>query len=101
MTAMSSARRPTSDKKRGPRGTRASEKLSVEQSSRLDRERRPAAAAAGCVRVLEGEARFLEIALVVDVHAVQVLAAEAVDEEPHAARLDHHVVGLGLFFDAE
>src|SRR2546421_3813963 len=66
-----------------------------------DREGRSAAAAAGGVRVFEGEPRLLEVALVVQGDAVQVLGAESVHEAAHAAALDHDVVVGGLVFDAE
>src|SRR5438874_1228824 len=66
-----------------------------------DREGRSAAAAAGGVRVFEGEPRLLEVALVVQGDAVQVLGAESVHEAAHAAALDHHVVVGGFVFDAE
>src|SRR5436189_63584 len=48
-----------------------------------DRERRSAAAAARGVRVLESEPRLLEVALVVQRDAVQILSAEAVHEAAH------------------
>src|SRR5713101_3339580 len=66
-----------------------------------DREGRSAAAAARGVGVLEGEPRLLEVALVVQGDAVQVLRAEAVHEAAHARRLDHDVVIPRLVFDAE
>src|SRR2546430_2907207 len=66
-----------------------------------DREGRSAAAAAGGVRVFEGEPRLLEVALVVQGDAVQVLGAESVHEASHAGALDHDVVVGGLVFDAE
>src|SRR5207302_10561370 len=66
-----------------------------------DREGRSAAPPAGGVRVLEGEPGLLEVALVVQGDAVQVLRTEAVDEAAHAGALDDDVV-LGRFvFDAE
>src|SRR5213080_2541180 len=66
-----------------------------------DREGRSAAAAAGGVRVFEGEPGLLEVALVVQGDAVQVLGAEPVDEAAHAGALDHDVVVGWLVFDAE
>src|SRR2546430_14419247 len=57
-----------------------------------DREGRSAAAAAGGVGVFEGEPGLLEIALVVQGDAVQVLSAEPVDEAAHAGAFDHEVV---------
>src|SRR6266568_905246 len=66
-----------------------------------DREGRSAAAAAGGVRVFEGEPGLLEVALVVQGHAVQVLRAEPVDEAAHAGALDDDVVIGGLVLDAE
>src|SRR5256885_17255334 len=66
-----------------------------------DRERRSAAAATGGVRVFEGEPRLLEVALVVQGDAVQVLGAESVHEAAHAGALDHDVVVGGLVLDAE
>src|ERR1043166_8612781 len=66
-----------------------------------DREGRSAAAAAGGVRVFEGEPGLLEVALVVQGHAVQVLRAEPVDEAAHAGALDDDVVVGGLVLDAE
>src|SRR5881394_1864151 len=66
-----------------------------------DREGRSAAAAAGGVRVFEGEPGLLEVALVVQGDAVQVLRAEPVDEAAHAGALDHDVVVGWLVFDAE
>src|SRR5947208_2653170 len=66
-----------------------------------DREGRSAAAAAGGVRVFEGEPGLLEVALVVQGDAVQVLGAEPVDEAAHARALDDDVVVGGLVVDAE
>src|SRR5438094_3912838 len=66
-----------------------------------DREGRSAAAAAGGVRVFEGEPGLLEVALVIQGDAVQVLGAEPVDEAAHAGALDHDVVVGWLVFDAE
>src|SRR5438105_1773458 len=66
-----------------------------------DREGRSAAAAAGGVGVFEGEPGLLEIALVVQGDAVQVLSAEPVDEAAHAGAFDHEVVLGGLVFDAQ
>src|SRR5690348_9673393 len=66
-----------------------------------DREGRSAAAAACGVRVLEGEPRLLEVALVVQGDAVQVLGAEAVHEAPHPGALEHDVVVPGLVLDVQ
>src|SRR5438128_2598419 len=66
-----------------------------------DGEGRSAAAAARSVRVLEGEPRLLEVALVVQGDAVQVLGAEAVDKTPYARGLDHHVVVARLVLDVQ
>src|SRR5206468_5401857 len=44
---------------------------------------------------------FLEIALVIDHRAVQILRAEFVDEEPHAGAFNHHVIRRGLLFDVQ
>src|SRR5881275_3119747 len=66
-----------------------------------DREGRSAAAAAGGVRVFEGEPGLLEVALVVQGHAVQVRRAEPVDETAHAGALDDDVVIGRLVLDAE
>src|SRR2546430_5522475 len=66
-----------------------------------DREGRSAAAAAGGVRVVEGEPGLLEVALVVQGDAVQVLRAEPVDEAAHTAALDDDVVLGGPVLDAE
>src|SRR5881394_1918572 len=70
-------------------------------AQRSDGEGRPAAAAAGRVRVLEREAGLLEIALVVDHDAVQVLRAELVHEQPHPGARDDDIVRGGFGFDAE
>src|SRR5881628_3201057 len=66
-----------------------------------DRERRSAAAAARGVRVLESEPRLLEVALVVQRGAVQILSAEAVHEAAHTCALDDDVVLARLVFDIE
>src|SRR5205807_3568410 len=66
-----------------------------------DREGRSAAAAASGVRVFEGEPGLLEVALVVQGHAVQVRRAEPVDETAHAGALDDDVVIGRLVLDAE
>src|SRR5438034_3438582 len=66
-----------------------------------DRERRSAAAAACGVRVLESEPRLLEVALVVQRDAVQILSAEAVHEAAHTCALDDDVVLARLVFDIE
>src|SRR5437588_10478445 len=66
-----------------------------------DREGRSAAAAAGGVRVFEGEPGLLEVALVVQGDTVQVLGAEPVGDAAHARALDDDVVVGGLVVDAE
>src|SRR5438132_1711630 len=96
MTATSSAR----TEQKGPRRAWAWSAEAREPTG-SDGEGRPAAAATRGVRVVEREARFLEIALVVQRHAVQVLGAEAVYEAAHAAALDHDVVGGGLVLNAQ
>src|SRR6266550_7445012 len=101
MTAMSSGRTAQGARQaKGPHERRAltAARAGVNGS---DREGRPAAAAAGRVRVLEREAGFLEVALEVDDGAVQVLRAELVDEQPHAGALDDDVVAGGLRLDVE
>src|SRR5712691_8205957 len=65
------------------------------------REGRSAAAAAGGVRVLEGEPRLLEVAPEVDHRAVQVRDAEGVHEAPYTARFHDDVVVERLLFDVE
>src|SRR5690606_11603159 len=64
-----------------------------------DGERAAAAAAARGVRVLEREAGTHHGGDVVDLHAIQVLPAERVDEETEPVALDHVVVFLGLVLD--
>src|SRR5213594_3931005 len=73
----------------------------IRKDQRSDRERRSAAAAAGGVRVLERKSGFLEIALVIDHRAVQILRAEFVDKQPHAGAFNHHVIRRGLLFDVQ
>src|SRR5256886_3190105 len=99
MTATSAGRSATGgqQKARAVRGLG----LPNEGPTRSDRERRSAAAAAGSVRVLEGEPRLLEVAPEVDHRAVQVLGAEGVDEAPHAARFHDDVVVERLLVDVE
>src|SRR3990172_4237611 len=99
MTATSRGRRGAPSKKaRDARGLGMPNRFGPTAS---DRKGRPAAAAARGVRVDEREARLLEVALVVEGHAVQVLRAEGVDEAAHAGRLDHDVVVGGLLFDVQ
>src|SRR5688500_12929593 len=62
-------------------------------------ERAAAAAAAGRVRVLEGEARALHRRDVVDRHAVDVLGGEGIDEDSPLPLVDHEVVLGGLVLD--
>src|SRR5881397_223467 len=99
MTATSGARsaRGGQQKARAVRGLG----LPNEGPNGSHREGRSAAAAAGGVRVLEGEPRLLEVAPEVDHRAVQVLGAEGVDEAPHAARFHDEIVVERLLFDAE
>src|SRR6266446_4962803 len=73
----------------------------IRKDQRSNRERRPAAAAAGSVRILERKAGFLEIALVIDHRAVQILRAEFVDKQPHARALDDDVIGRWLLLDVQ
>src|SRR5262249_38793331 len=47
-------------------------------------ERRTASATAGCIRILEGEARTHHATHVVDLDAVQILCAEHIDKHAHA-----------------
>src|SRR3990172_5102173 len=99
MTATSRGRRGAPSKKaRYARGLGMPNRCGPTAS---DREGRPAAAAARGVRVVEREARFLEVALVVEGHAVQVLRAEAVHEAAHAGTLDHDVLVGRLLLDAQ
>ena len=62
----------------------------------LGGERAAAAAAARCVRVLEGEAGALHRRHVVDRDAAEVLRRERIDEHPPAALVDDEVVFGGL-----
>src|SRR5204862_2596236 len=66
-----------------------------------DRERRSAAAAAGGVRILESEPGLLEVALVVDHGAVEILRAEFIDEQPHARALNDDVIRGRLLLDVQ
>src|SRR5207244_10079567 len=68
---------------------------------RLGREAAAAAAAAGGVRVAEGEARALHRAHVIDGHPVEVRQAESVHEEPHSVPGEDDVVLQGALFDVE
>src|SRR6266542_3140575 len=103
MTAMSRGRidREGGEEKHKARDVRGLELPEATGPTASDRERRSAAAAAGGVRVLEGEPGLLEVALVIQGDAVQVLRAEAVHEAAHAAGLDHDVVVPGLVFDVQ
>src|SRR5439155_22733224 len=47
------------------------------------------------------ESGFLEVALVIDHCAVEILRAEFIDKQPHARALDHDVIGRGLLFDVQ
>src|SRR6266568_4115181 len=101
MTAMSSERIRTRRLEwKGP-ATFAGPHCRIRKEQRSDRERRSAAAAAGGVRILEGEPGLLEVALVVDHSAVEILRAELIDKQPHARALDDHVVRRRLLFDVE
>src|SRR2546427_10194349 len=73
----------------------------IRKDQRSNRERRPAAAAAGGVRILERKSGFLEVAFVIDHRAVQILRAEFIDKQPHARAFNHHVIRGGLRFDVE
>src|SRR5439155_20214553 len=97
MTAMSGGRSATGvqQKARAVRGLG----LPNVGPNRSDREGRSAAAAAGGVRVLEGEPRLLEVAPEVDHRAVQVLGDEGVDEAPDAGRVHDDIVVERLLFD--
>src|SRR5690349_3728600 len=98
MTATSSDRNEAQQKARGVRGLG----MPMEgEPTASDGERRPAAAAARGVRILEGEPRLLEVALVVERHAVQILGAEPIDEAAHPGALDHRIVVTGLVLDAQ
>src|SRR6266568_962370 len=104
MTATSSGRRaasPAGAEREKARDARGPFGMVRGRTAASDRERRSAAAAAGRVRILERETGFLEIALVVERDAVQVLGAEGVDEDADAGRLEHHIVLEGLVFDAQ
>ena len=57
----------------------------------LRRERRPAAAAAGGVRVLKSETRAHHIRRVIDRHAVQILRREHIDKELDAVLIDEKI----------
>src|SRR5690349_8449823 len=98
MTATSSDRTGGQQKARDGRGLGRPNQPGATAS---DREGRSAAAAACGVRVLEGEPRLLEIALVVQGDAVQVLGAEAVHEAAHPGALEHDVVVPGLVLDVQ
>src|SRR5258708_20360824 len=98
MTATSSA---CTDRQQKARVVRGLDKPMGGGPTASDGEGRSAAAAARGVRVLEGEARLLEVALVVQGDAVQVLGAEAVDEAAHSGRLDDDVVLGRLVLDAQ
>src|SRR5947207_3805391 len=104
MTAMSSACsvgvRSVGDGQQKARDQRGLRTPYQSGSARSHGERRSAAAAARGVRVLEREAGLLEVALVVEGHAVQVLGAEAVDEAAHPCALEHDVVVGWLLLDA-
>src|SRR5260370_872884 len=98
MTTTSSAR---TDRQQKARVVRGLDKPSGGGPTVSDGEGRSAAAAARGVRVHEGEARLLEVALVAQGHAVQVLGAEAVDEAATAGGLDDDVVLGRLLLDAQ
>src|SRR5881392_3965281 len=100
MTATSSGRTGGEEQQKA-RARRGLENPMGRGPTASDCEGRSAAAAAGGVRVFEGEPRLLEVAPVVQGDAVQVLGAESVHEAAHAGALDHDVVVGGLVFDAE
>src|SRR5258708_24539600 len=101
-TATSSGRIAQLRAAKSPRRARAFRSCRFEPGNAvLDREGRAAAAAAGGVRVLEGETGFLEVAAIIDRGAVQVLGAEVVHEQPDAARLDHVIVVGRLVLDVQ
>src|SRR5690349_1530706 len=100
MTATSSARTGGDEQQKARAGRGLGNPLGRGPTA-SDREGRSAAAAAGGVRVFEGEPGLLEVALVVQGDAVQVLRAEAVDEAAHAGGFDDDVVIGRLVFDAE
>src|SRR5213082_277289 len=101
MTATSSGRTVGGEEQQKARAVRGLGNPMGRGPTASDREGRSAAAAAGGVRVFEGEPRLLEVALVVQGDAVQVLGAESVHEAAYAGALDHDVVVGGLVFDAE
>src|SRR5260370_22236352 len=98
MTARSRERTAGQQKARARRGL---QRPGARGPTGSDRERRSAAAAARGVRVLEGEPRLLEVALVVEPDTVQVLGAEAVHETAHPRGLDHDVVIARLVLDVQ
>src|SRR6266702_4115576 len=101
MTAMSSERIRTRRLEwKGP-ATFAGPHCRIRKEQRSDRERRSAAAAAGGVRILEGEPGLLEVALVVDHGAVEILRAELIDKQPHTRALDDDVIRRRLRFDVQ
>src|SRR5690349_17144928 len=67
----------------------------------LGGERRAAAAAAGCIRVLEGETRTHDVGDIVDFHAVQVLRAEHIDEQAHAFLIQNEIALPRILFDIQ
>src|SRR5690349_17516930 len=99
MTATSSGSCTVGQQK--ARAVRGLERPTEAGPTASDRERRSAAAAACGVRVLEGEPRLLEVALVVQGDAVQVLGAEAVHEAAHTGALKHDVIVPGLVLDVQ
>src|SRR5260370_28550729 len=98
MTVMSRERTAGQQKDRARRGL---QRPGARGPTASDRERRSAAAAARGVRVLEGEPRLLEVALVVEPDPVQVLRAEPVHETAHPGALDHDVVVRRLVLDVQ
>src|SRR5688572_23492405 len=66
-----------------------------------DGERAAATAAAGRVRVVEREPGAHHRRNVVDLHAVEVLGTERIDEDPQPVHRDDLVVLLGVVLDVE
>src|SRR6202790_5830968 len=69
--------------------------------SRSGRERRPAAAGAGCARILDHELRALEPFLVVDLGADQILVAHGVDQQRDAVLFHRRIVLFDGFVEGE
>src|ERR1051326_2646117 len=86
--------------KRGPREGRERAPHS-RRRGRSSRKAGTAAAPAGCVGIVEGEARPLHGGDVVDGDAVEILQAEAVHEDPEPVHSDHVIVLEGTLLDVE